>query len=124
MTQVARPALAAAFRRAALPLGCYYTVTLLMPLANGAAQSGVAFVDHALVVLLVPPLVILAFCVTHAALGMLARTWRRGRRAQYVNVLSCSFTRRSRTFGVANSAGFPTRSLSVTPRALLDIPDR
>jgi len=124
MTPAARSALASAFRRAALPLGCYYTVTLLMPLANGAAQSGVAFVDHALIVLIVPPLVILAFFAAHAALGVLVRTWSRGRRAQYVNALSCSFKRRSRTFGVANSAGFPARSFSVTPRALLDIPDR
>jgi hypothetical protein len=123
MTPAAWAPLVSAFRRAALPLGCYYTVTVLMPLANGAAQSGVAFLDHAVVVLIVPPVLILAYCVVDAAVRIVARTWRRWQ-AQYVSVRSCSFTRRSRTLGVANSAGFPTRSLSVTPRALLDIPDR
>jgi len=123
MTPAAWAPLVSAFRRAALPLGCYYTVTVLMPLANGAAQSGVAFLDHAVVVLIVPPVLILAYCVVDAAVRTVASTWRR-RQAQYVSVRSCSFTRRNRTFGVANSAGFPTRSLSVTPRALLDIPDR
>ena len=39
-----------AFRRMALPLAWYYAVTLAVPLANGAAQSG-AFVGHALVVI-------------------------------------------------------------------------
>jgi exosortase K len=43
----------------AVPLGCYYLVTLLVPLANGAAHSGEAFFTHAIVVLVIPPLVIL-----------------------------------------------------------------
>jgi exosortase K len=43
----------------AVPLGCYYVVTLAVPLANGAAQAGEAFLAHALIVLLVPPVVIL-----------------------------------------------------------------
>ena len=47
-----------------------------MPLANGAAQSGVAFVDHAVVVLIVPLLLILVFCVVDAVGRLLARTWR------------------------------------------------
>ena len=47
------------FRRAALPLGWYYFVTLALPLANGAGRSDVAVVKHALVVLVVPPLLIL-----------------------------------------------------------------
>ena len=34
------------------------------------------------------------------------------------------FASRSRTLGVANSAGFPIRSFSLMPRALLDMPDR
>jgi hypothetical protein len=42
----------------ALPLGCYYAVTLALPLANGAGQAGEVFVDHAIVVVLVPLLLI------------------------------------------------------------------
>ena len=51
-----------AFRRTALPLAAYYVVTLAVPFANGAARSGMAFVEHALVVLVVPPLVIALAC--------------------------------------------------------------
>jgi hypothetical protein len=47
-----------AFRRAAPPLAWYYGVTLALPLANGAAQAGAAFVEHALAVLVLPPVVI------------------------------------------------------------------
>ena len=36
------------FRRAALPLVSYYAVTLAVPVANGAAQSGAAFMTHAI----------------------------------------------------------------------------
>jgi hypothetical protein len=53
-----RPTLARAFRRAALPLGSYYAVTLALPMANGAAQSGTAFVKHAVVVLVLPLLLV------------------------------------------------------------------
>ena len=42
----------------ALPLGCYYLVTLGVPLVNGAS-AGDAFLAHALIVLLVPPVLIL-----------------------------------------------------------------
>ena len=57
----ARHDLASAFRRAALPLACYYTMTLLVPLANGAGGSGTAFLEHAVVVAGVPlVLVVLA----------------------------------------------------------------
>lgn len=46
--------------RCALPLGCYYLVTLGLPLVNGAA--GDAFLAHAAVVLIVPPvLIVLAY---------------------------------------------------------------
>lgn len=62
MTRTMRSALANAFRRAALPIGCYYTVTLGLPLANGAAHSGPPFVTHALAVLIVPPLFIVLLC--------------------------------------------------------------
>jgi len=54
-----------AFRRTALPLASYYAVTLAVPLANGAAQSG-AFVEHALAVLVVPPVAIILACAVHA----------------------------------------------------------
>jgi hypothetical protein len=42
----------------ALPLVSYYAVTLGLPLANGAPQSGAPFARHALVVLVVPPVMI------------------------------------------------------------------
>ena len=58
-------AVADAFRRTALPLASYYVVTLALPLANGAAQSRAPFVDHALVVLVVPPVVIMLACAVH-----------------------------------------------------------
>lgn len=58
MTTALRPTLAHAFRRAALPLAWYYAVTLGLPLANGAAHTGAAFVHHALAVFVVPPIVI------------------------------------------------------------------
>jgi len=60
-----------AFRRAALPLGCYYTVTLLLPLANGAGRSGDAFVSHAGAVIGVPLLIV----VFLGTLGACARAW-------------------------------------------------
>jgi hypothetical protein len=65
MKQFARTKLAHAFRRTAVPLASYYAVTLALPLANGAAQSGTAFVGHALVVLVVPALVIVLACAVH-----------------------------------------------------------
>jgi hypothetical protein len=50
------------FRRFALPLTSYYVVTLVLPLANGAAQSSAGFAGHALAVLIVPPGAILLAC--------------------------------------------------------------
>jgi exosortase K len=41
-----------------LPLGCYYVVTLGLPLVNGAWRTE-AFAEHALIVVLVPQVVIL-----------------------------------------------------------------
>jgi hypothetical protein len=58
------PEVVRAFRHAAPPLGWYYAVTLALPLANGAAQAGAAFVEHALVVLVLPPVLIVVACVT------------------------------------------------------------
>jgi hypothetical protein len=63
--------IAHAFRRAAVPLGSYYAITLALPLANGAAQSGAAFAKHALIVLVVPPLLILFACGIH----VIAHAW-------------------------------------------------
>jgi hypothetical protein len=65
MTRSLWPTVARAFRRMALPLLSYYTITLVVPIANGAAQSG-AFVGHALVVLVVPPVAIMLVCAVHA----------------------------------------------------------
>jgi hypothetical protein len=66
-------AVARAFRRTAVPLAAYYAITLGLPLANGAARSGGAFVDHALVVLVVPPAIIM---VASACIALLARVVR------------------------------------------------
>jgi hypothetical protein len=62
------------FRRVALPLASYYAVTLALPLANGAAPSG-AFMEHALVVLVVPPIAIILGCAVHTIAHALARLW-------------------------------------------------
>lgn len=56
-----------AFRRAALPLSAYYAVTLALPLANGAGRSGVVFVRHAVIVLLVPLIVVGLACAVSSA---------------------------------------------------------
>ena len=61
MNRVPWTRVAHAFRRTALPLASYYAVTLAVPLANGAAQSG-AFVEHALAVRVVPPVAIILAC--------------------------------------------------------------
>jgi hypothetical protein len=60
MNRAMQSAIVKAFRRAALPLGWYYAITIGLPLANGAAQAGAAFTGHALVVLVVP-LILIAF---------------------------------------------------------------
>jgi hypothetical protein len=68
MSHALRSAVVRAFTRAAPPLASYYAVTLALPLANGAAQTGGAFVEHALTVLVVPPVLIILVCVARAAL--------------------------------------------------------
>ena len=80
MNRAFRTTVARAFRRTALPLAAYYTVTLAVPLANGAARSGGTFVDHALIVLVLPPALIAIACAIHVAAGMLraSLTNRRG----------------------------------------------
>ena len=74
MSGVCWPRIARAFRRVALPLASYYGVTLALPLANGATPSG-AFMGHALVVLVVPPIAIMLGCAVHAVVHALARLW-------------------------------------------------
>jgi hypothetical protein len=76
MSAAPRPALAHAFRRAALPLAWYYAVTLALPAANGAAQPGAAFVGHALIVLVVPPILIVLVCAVHAVTKRFAGSFR------------------------------------------------
>jgi hypothetical protein len=66
MNPVPPTTVASAFRRIAVPLASYYAVTLAIPLANGAAQSGATFVEHALVVLAVPPIVVVLACTVYA----------------------------------------------------------
>ncbi len=58
MTCAMSAAIGRALRRLALPLAWYYAVTLAIPLANGAWQTGMVFAWHALVVLVVPPFLI------------------------------------------------------------------
>jgi hypothetical protein len=70
MSRAAWTRVAHAFRRTALPLASYYAVTLAVPLANGAARSG-AFVEHALVVLIVPPAAVILACAVHALVNRL-----------------------------------------------------
>jgi exosortase K len=53
------------FGRIALPLASYYGITLGVPLLNGAAKAGSVFVEHALVVLLVPPVALVLACLIH-----------------------------------------------------------
>lgn len=76
MTSATRASLATALRRVALPLGCYYAVAIALPLANGAAQSGAAFVDHALIVLIVPLLLIVLVCGIHSVVQVIASACR------------------------------------------------
>ena len=74
MSDVRRARVACAFRRVALPLASYYAITLALPLANGAAPSG-AFMGHALVVLVVPPIAIILGCAVRTIAHVLARLW-------------------------------------------------
>ena len=76
MTIGTRPTLAGTFRRAALPLGAYYAITLALPIANGAAHSGVAFVAHAIVVFVLPLLLIALTYAVNRAAHVLARVAR------------------------------------------------
>lgn len=57
--------IARGFRRTAVPLCCYYAITLALPLANGAARAGLTFVEHAFFVLVIPPVLIALACTAH-----------------------------------------------------------
>ena len=74
MNRVLWTRFAHAFRRVALPLASYYAVTLALPLANGAALSS-TFMEHALVVLIVPPVAIMLACAVHTMAHALAGLW-------------------------------------------------
>ena len=63
--------LARALRRAAIPLAAYYCVTLALPVANGAALAGAAFVRHALVVIVIPPIIVALLAGLRGALNYL-----------------------------------------------------
>jgi exosortase K len=54
-----------------IPLAAYYAVTLALPLANGAA-SGDGFTRHALVVLIVPPILIVCACLVRGVARLIA----------------------------------------------------
>jgi hypothetical protein len=69
VTHAIWPAVARTFRHAAPPLASYYAVTLALPVANGAARSGMAFVEHAVVVLVLPVLIVLACATCRIAIG-------------------------------------------------------
>ena len=73
MSHVIWAAVARTFRRAALPLTWYYAVTLALPLANGAAHAGAVFVEHALIVLILPPVLLVLTSVTREMARVLAR---------------------------------------------------
>ena len=63
MNRTLATTIARAFRRAVVPLTAYYAVTVGLPLANGAAQSGSSFGRHTLVVLIVPAILVVLWSV-------------------------------------------------------------
>jgi hypothetical protein len=87
-------ATAHAFRRTALPLACYYGVTLGLPLMNGAAMAGAAFLEHALVVLVVPPALIVVVCAMHEVARRLVHRPRGSMRRDSILHLNSSLTGR------------------------------
>ncbi len=65
--------LARAYRRVLVPLAAYYLVTVVLPIANGATESGTAFARHAIVVLVVPLAAIALGSAVHAVCATLTR---------------------------------------------------
>jgi hypothetical protein len=98
-------ALARGFRRTALPLACYYAVTLVVPLAHGAARAD-AFVPHAVVVLLVPPVLIVFVSTIHT---MFMRGVERLRRAPHHRSVGSSTALMSTTGVPSITSMGPTR---------------
>jgi hypothetical protein len=112
MNRVPRTRVTRAFRRTALPLASYYAVTIVVPLANGAARSG-AFVEHALAVLVVPPVAIILTCAVYTIVHALASACRR---------ISCScWVAWAEPSGITTATRLPSgaRSQSVPPTAAI-----
>ena len=87
MTGPFRTSVGHAFGRTAMPLAAYYGVTLALPLANGAGRSG-AFVQHAVIVLAVPPMLVLLICAIHAMVQAAARFARSSRSSRGASSIS------------------------------------
>lgn len=66
--------IARGFRRVALPLVCYYAITLGLPLINGAGKAGPRFLYHALVGLVVPMVLIALVSAVCAVAGSAAQS--------------------------------------------------
>jgi exosortase K len=64
-------------RRIALPLGCYYLVTLALPLTHGGVRANPVFLTHALTVLVLPPLLLVFVSGIRRTTYSLARTVRK-----------------------------------------------
>lgn len=88
MTGSFRTSVVHAFGRTAVPLAAYYGVTLALPLANGAGRSGDAFLQHAVIVLAVPPMLVLLICAIHAIVQTAARFARSFRRSPTASSIS------------------------------------
>ena len=69
MNRPSSRAVAEAFRRMARPLVWYYAITLVIPIANGAAKAGDTFVEHGLTVLILPPVLIFIVGCSRVAIG-------------------------------------------------------
>jgi hypothetical protein len=84
---------ARAFRRTALPLVSYYTVTLVIPVANGTAMSD-AFMEHAVIVLAVPPVAIMLACAVHRIVRILIGPAKAGHYVRLAPITGCTSTPR------------------------------
>lgn len=70
-----KSALANAFRRARAPLFWYYALTVVVPLANGAAREGRVFGAHLLAVSLVPPAIVVVVAITRKLVDFASRVF-------------------------------------------------
>jgi hypothetical protein len=62
-------------RGAAFPIGCYYAIALVVPLLNGGAAAGSAFVEHELFVVLVPPLLVVLLGLARGIVRIALERW-------------------------------------------------